>query len=44
MQETIETLSAPDQKLDVEYFHRVLTFTDKAVIAAPCGHRRQDKL
>jgi len=37
MTETIETLSAPDQKLEVEYFHRVLNFTDKAVIAAPCG-------
>jgi hypothetical protein len=37
MQETIETLSAPQQTLDVEYFHRVLNFTDKAVIAAPCG-------
>src|SRR5215467_5631570 len=37
MTETIETLSAPSQILDVEYFHRVLHFTDKAVIAAPCG-------
>jgi len=37
MQETIETLSMPNQTLDVEYFHRVLNFTDKAVIAAPCG-------
>ena len=37
MKETIETLSALDQKLDVEYFHRVLNFTDKAVLAAPCG-------
>jgi len=37
MTETIETLSAPSQILDVEYFHRVLNFTDKAVIAAPCG-------
>src|SRR5215813_6710305 len=37
MTETIETLSSPDQTLDVEYFHRVLNFTDKAVIAAPCG-------
>jgi hypothetical protein len=37
MTETIETLSAPQQTLDVEYFHRVLHFTDKAVIAAPCG-------
>jgi superfamily II DNA or RNA helicase len=37
MQETLETLSAPQQTLDVAYFHRVLHFTDKAVIAAPCG-------
>jgi hypothetical protein len=37
MPETLETLSVPNQALDVEYFHRVLTFTDKAVIAAPCG-------
>src|SRR5499427_2636661 len=37
MQETIETLSMSNQTLDVEYFHRVLHFTDKAVIAAPCG-------
>src|SRR5262245_59258693 len=37
MTETLETLSMPNQKLDVEYFHRVLNFTDKAVIATPCG-------
>jgi hypothetical protein len=37
MPETLETLSLPHQTLDAEYFHRVLHFTDKAVIAAPCG-------
>src|SRR5437763_1597368 len=37
MPDTIDTLSAPQQTLDAEYFHRVLHFTDKAVIAAPCG-------
>src|SRR6266571_4772316 len=37
MPETIESLSAPQQTLDMDYFHRVLNFTDKAVIAAPCG-------
>src|SRR5216683_857931 len=37
MTETLETLSLPNQTLDGEYFHRVLNFTDKAVIAAPCG-------
>src|SRR6266446_4200392 len=37
MIETLETLSLPNQTLDVEYFHRVLSWTNKAVIAAPCG-------
>jgi hypothetical protein len=37
MQETIETLSMSNQTMDVDYFRRVLTLTDKAVIAAPCG-------
>ena len=37
MTETLETLSMPNQTLDVEYFHRVVSWTDKAVIAAPCG-------
>jgi superfamily II DNA or RNA helicase len=37
MTETLETLSVPNQTLDVDYFHRVLSWTDKAVIAAPCG-------
>jgi len=35
MTETLETLSSLNQTLDVEYFHRVLHFTDKAIIAAP---------
>src|SRR6266446_6370522 len=37
MIETLETLSMPNQTLDVEYFYRVLDFTDKAVISSPCG-------
>jgi len=37
MEETIDSLSLPDQVLDTDYYHRVLNFTPKAVIAAPCG-------
>ena len=37
MEEPIETLSLPHQTLDADYYRRVLSWTDKAVIAAPCG-------
>jgi hypothetical protein len=36
--DTVETLSEPEQKLDAAYFRRVLAFSQKSVIAAPCGY------
>ena len=37
MQKIVDSLSLPNQKLDVDYYNRVLNFTNRAVIAAPCG-------
>jgi hypothetical protein len=36
--DSIERLSLPDQKLDASYFGKVLAFSQKSVIAAPCGY------